>query len=190
MRTLLFLFALLTMSHANASSNTYVGEDEWSRHQRYSDMGVLDVKGIKMGAIKDALGKCSIDGNTLCALKSSEIKNHNQLVWVSDLKTHRKFTKVAAVVQAIDDLPVREGKTYTESETWNFSEKPDGLDTMGVEAESVSSAIFECEKDGNHFCVILNSQIVENNVKYWDSARKMYRRKTTAQTVVKGFKFE
>ena len=113
MRTLLFLFALLTMNHANASSNTYVGEDEWSRHQRYSDMSVLDVKGIKMGAIKDALGKCSIDGNTLCALKSSEIKNHNQLVWVSDLKTHRKFTKVEAVVQAIDDLPVIEGKTYT-----------------------------------------------------------------------------
>ena len=56
---------------------------------------------------------------------------------------------------------------------------------MGVEAESVSSAIFECEKDGNHFCVILNSQIIENNVKYWDSARKMYK-KTTAQTVVKG----
>ena len=69
------------------------------------NMGVLDVE-IKMGAIKDALGKCSIDGNTLFTPKSSEIKNHNQLAWVSDLKT-QKVLKVAAVVQAIDDLPVR-----------------------------------------------------------------------------------
>ena len=188
MKALLFLLALSMMSHANASNNTYFGEDEWSKSRRASSIDVLGIKGIEMGAIKDALGKCSIDGNTLCALKSSRILHHNLLVWKPDLEEHRRFTKVLAVVQAIDDLPVIEGKTYTKSDTWHFSEKPSHLDTLGVEAESVSSAIFECEKDGNHFCVILNTKFIENNVQYWDSGYEKHRRKTTAQTVVKGFK--
>lgn len=165
----------------------YAASSQWSGSEA---MDVNETQGIKMDAIDKALEKCVDDGNLLCAVFSTRIEGHNFRRYDSSRGVYRRYTKVKAIVQSLDEMHLGRAKTYKGDSTWRFDIQAGQLKSLGVKAGALDEALTKCFEDGNQVCAVMNVRFDGSNMRYYDTDFGFYRYKTTAQATVRGYRLD
>ena len=119
-----------------------------------NNLTVLDVQGLKIQAIETALSQCRKKGYSLCTFQGSKIVYHNKREWTGNRYVYATWVK--AIIWAVDrwrSILLKTSLPYTKENKWSVEESST-MKSLGVKAEALDDALFDCLRDGNLFCVI------------------------------------
>jgi len=177
-----FVFSTLAIA---SGGEMFFKDVTWNHHETFD---VFEVEGIKMDAVERALHKCKSAGYLLCSLKNVKLTEHNIYRWSEDHNANRSFTGAEAVVKPLDYKDLIAGEVFTESREMLKDTDISDLDTLGIKHMALGKALNACYIANNDYCTILGSKLVEVNKSYFDKHYKMYRKRTSVEVSVRGYK--
>lgn len=134
--------------------------------ERYNDDSSsfigIELQGIRMEAIENALAQCHNSGNAYCVLKNT-VLTHNTV------KSGYRVAGYAALVQEVDTLVqvgiMMAGNTVSEQSTWTSynSNGYNGLSLEGIRADALNEALVECYAQEYDMCAIVSSDLLGVN---------------------------